>query len=102
MSSIKISELEEVTAVASSDIFPIVSGGTTKKAPLNKLEDMFATRTYVNDQIADIPKVQLDDTVTESSQNGVKSSGIYSYVNEQIGTINSVLSTLTTLSGVNE
>ena len=45
MANIKISELPDVSALTSSDTFPVVQGGVTKEASINKILDLTLAQT---------------------------------------------------------
>lgn len=47
MASIKISELEEVTQLSTSDVLPIINENQTKKIPINKLDTRYASAESV-------------------------------------------------------
>ena len=45
MANIKISELPDVSTLTSSDTFPVVQGGVTKEASINKILDLTLAQT---------------------------------------------------------
>lgn len=51
MSTIKISELNSVETLTESDVLPIVNGTETKRVSIKKLQDVLASRTYVDDTV---------------------------------------------------
>lgn len=51
MSTIKISELNSVETLTESDVLPIVNGTETKRVSIKKLQDVLASRAYVDDTV---------------------------------------------------
>ena len=80
MSNIKISELPQATSVGTSDIVPIVQGGTTKQATAGMIQPTIAT------------------SITSSSTNDEVAGAKAVY--DIIGNVESILQTLNSGSGV--
>lgn len=55
MSTIKISELNSISSLTNSDVLPIVNEAETKKVSISQLQDIFASKEYVNESIKNIP-----------------------------------------------
>lgn len=51
MDTVTISDLLSVEDIGSTDVLPIVNGGSTKKVSIDKLGDVFTTKTYVTNKI---------------------------------------------------
>lgn len=82
MNTSKISELSSVNTLTNNDILPIVNEGDTKQVSIEKLQDILASKQYVDNALSNVT-ITLDNTVTETSENGVKSSGIYLALSEK-------------------
>lgn len=80
MSNIKISELPQAISVGSSDIVPIVQGGTTKQATAGMIQPTIAT--------------SISSSSTNSEVAGAKA------VYDICGDVESVLQTLNSGTGV--
>ena len=66
MGAIKISELNSVENLTTSDILPIVNEDETKKISIEKLTEILATKTYVNEQIGKLADMGFTPVVVDT------------------------------------
>lgn len=65
MSTIKISELNSIQSLTNSDVLPIVNEAETKKVSISQLQDIFASKQYIDEKIESV-SVDLTDYYTKS------------------------------------
>ena len=85
MDTIKISELEEITTLSTSDTLPIVNGNETKKVSVDKLDNRYASKNdltkystteQMNTALATKqPLLTAGDNITINENNVISASG---------------------------